>query len=219
MGSHRLVIRLAGMSGTETMYEVSVVPSVLFIFEILFVVTSLILLLAWKRYHKRTTSLLNERNDIADALVEMDTMVEEMREELENTEPANESYKYQQMRMSKTECEDISMRMKDYLEKEHAYRNPELKRGDIAKVLHVSVAKLSYVFSQHLNVNYYDFINYYRLEEFKKLIAEGEYQTYTIQALSERCGFRKSSFFSTFRKVEGMTPAEYLRQQKVNVNM
>ena len=51
----------------------------------------------------------------------------------------------------------------------------------------------------------------------QRLISEGEYKRYTITALSERCGFKKSNFFSTFRKVEGMTPVEYLKKEGVKL--
>ena len=64
-------------------------------------------------------------------------------------------------------------------------------------------------------MNYYEYINRYRLEEFKRQVDEGACSKYTITALSERCGFKKSSFFSTFRKVEGMTPTEYLRRKNI----
>ena len=214
IGRHQLMVRMAGMPGTETTFHIDVIPSTAFIIEMVLVLVVVGLMFAWKRYHKRTKSLLSERNDIADALVEMDSIVESLWEEQEEKEVSDESTKYQQMRMGHKECEDIVARMKQYIEKEGAYRNPELKRVDIAQSLGVPVAKLSYVFSQHLKINYYDFINHYRLEEFKQLIAEGEHLHYTIQALSERCGFKKSSFFSTFKKVEGMTPTEYLRQHK-----
>ena len=107
--------------------------------------------------------------------------------------------------------------MKDYIEKERVYTNADLKMKDLADVLHLSAPKLSQVFNLYLKENYYEFINRYRLEEFKRLIAAGEYKQYTITALSEKCGFKKSNFFSTFRKVEGMTPAEYLKKQGIKV--
>ncbi|MCI6549937.1 MAG: helix-turn-helix domain-containing protein, partial [Prevotella sp.] len=76
-------------------------------------------------------------------------------------------------------------------------------------------SKLSQVFSLYLKENYYDYINRYRLSEFKRLITEGENRRYTLLALSELCGFKKSSFFSTFRKVEHMTPTEYLKKNNI----
>ncbi len=89
--------------------------------------------------------------------------------------------------------------------------------ADLAKHLNLSASKLSQVFNLYLKENYYDFINRYRLEEFKRLIADGEYERYTLTALSEKCGFKKSSFFSAFRKFEGMTPAEYLKKHGIKL--
>ena len=104
-----------------------------------------------------------------------------------------------------------------YIEKNKVYTNADLKMKDLADVLRLSPSKLSQVFNLYLNENYYEFINRYRLDEFKRLIEAGEYHRYTITALSEQCGFKKSNFFSTFRKVEGMTPAEYLKKHGVKV--
>lgn len=104
--------------------------------------------------------------------------------------------------------------MKAYIEENRCYINPELKMSDLAEVLGMSSSKLSQVFSLYIKENYYEFINKYRLAEFKRLIDEGEYKKFTLTALSEKCGFKKSSFFSTFRRVEGMTPTEYMKKVK-----
>ena len=119
------------------------------------------------------------------------------------------------MKLDEEECARIVTQLKEYIEKEKVYTNAELKMKDLADVLRLSPSKLSQVFNLYLKENYYEFINRYRLEEFKRLIEKGEYKRYTITALSEQCGFRKSSFFSTFRRIEGMTPAEYLRKHGV----
>lgn len=227
-GNHKLTVRLAGISGSETTYTISVVPSFAFIVETLLVVLCVILIISWHRYQRRTHTLLSERNAMADALMEIEEEVESIREEQEEQAENNQdeeghssdgTVKYEKLKIPAEECQQIVECMARYITDNHAYRNPELKRSDIAQKIHVPAVKLSYVFTQYLNINYYDYVNQYRLAEFKRLIAEGEYQRYTIQALSERCGFKKSSFFNTFRKVEGMTPTEYLRQQKVNVNI
>ena len=75
-----------------------------------------------------------------------------------------------------------------------------------------SAHTLSYLFNQHLNRNYYDYINDYRIEEFKRLINEDEYSKYTLSALAELCGFSsRASFFRYFKKTTGITPNEYIR--------
>ena len=144
----------------------------------------------------------------------------EIEQELQEVEEvkSEEVQKYQKVKIDEQECADIVIRMKEYIEREKVYTNADLKMKDLADVLHLSAPKLSQVFNLYLNENYYEFINQYRLDEFKRLIAAGEYQRFTITALSEQSGFKKSNFFSTFRKVEGMTPAEYLKKEGINGN-
>ncbi|MBQ2968967.1 MAG: helix-turn-helix domain-containing protein [Bacteroidaceae bacterium] len=215
IGDHKLCVRLAGTPGTETTYTLRVLPTTLFYLEILLFIIAVSLFIVWWRYHKGTKLLLYERDEIEDVLVEMQRE-KVMESDAQETTP-EEVAKYQQLKMSEEECADIVSRMQSYLNTERVFTNPDLKRADLAQVLHVPVAKLSYVFSMYLKENYYEYINRYRLDAFKQLIDEGAYKHFTLTALSEQCGFKKSSFFSTFRKVEGMTPAEYLKRKNISI--
>ena len=66
--------------------------------------------------------------------------------------------------------------------------------------------------NQNMQTNFYDYINRYRLEDFKRKYRSANYSNLSTSALYEMCGFKKSSFFSTFKKMEGMTPSEYLKK-------
>lgn len=211
MGQHILTLRMSGVSGTETSYNLIVVPSVLFIIELVFFIMTIAALWLWWRYRKYTRTVISEHQITEQALIE------EMKEARSEKEKTDESAKYQKVRIDEAECADIVSRMKEYIERERIFTNQELKMKDLADVLHLSAPKLSQVFNLYLGENYYDFINRYRLNEFKRLIEAGEYKRFTITALSEQCGFKKSNFFTTFRKVEGMTPAEYLKKNGIRV--
>ena len=231
LGHHRLEVRLAGAEGTASVYDITVIPSGWAMFELVLLVVALVLLWLWWRFRKTTKVLLSERDEIEDALVEVDyelNELNELRAERETDYELNElnelktereepAAKYERVKVDEAECADIVRRMKEYIERERVFTNQDLKMKDLADVLHLSAPKLSQVFNLYLGQNYYDFINGYRLQEFKRLISAGEYKRYTITALSEQCGFKKSNFFSTFRKVEGMTPAEYLKKIGVKV--
>lgn len=206
LGKHQLRIRLLGAPGTEKTYSIFVVPSWLSILEMILLVAIIVLGLLWHRYHRNTKVLLTERNEIEEALIEV-----------EQAQQKQETPKYQRVKLDERECAEIVARMKKYIEAEKVYTNPELKMSDLAETLHLSSSKLSQIFSLYLKENYYEFINRYRLNEFKHLIDQGAYKKYTITALSEQCGFKKSSFYSTFRKVEGMTPAEYLKKRNISI--
>lgn len=230
LGSHSLQLRLAGAEGTATTYSIIVMPSALAIIEFVVLIAAIALLMLWCRYHKNTKILLNERDEIEGALMEaekaqqnaemqMQQMAEQqsVAAQAATASAATQSAKYSRVRIDEAECADIVKRMKSYIERTRIFTNPELKMSDIAEELNLSSSRLSQVFSLYMGENYYEFINRYRLEEFKRLIASGEYRRFTLTALSEQCGFKKSSFFSTFRRVEGMTPTEYLK--KLNIKL
>lgn len=202
MGQHTLTVRLMGVEGTETTWKLIVKPSVWAWLELILFIIAIVSLWLWWRYRKYTKEVIAEHQLTEQALIEES---EELRE------------KYQKVKVDEAECEDIVKRMKEYLECERVYTNADLKMKDLADVLHLSAPKLSQIFNLYLGENYYDFINRYRLDEFKRLIEAGEYKRFTITALSEQCGFKKSNFFSTFRKVEGVTPAEYLKKCGIRV--
>ena len=210
LGQHRLEVRLAGAEGTASVYTITVMPSFWAIFELFLLVVAMVALWLWWRYRKYTKEVISEHQLTETALLEE---MEELQQAQE--ESTAEAQKYQKVKVDEEECAAIVKRMKEYLDREQVYKNADLKMKDLADVLHLSAPKLSQVFNLYLGQNYYDFINGYRLAEFKRLIDEGEYKRYTITALSEQCGFKKSNFFSTFRKVEGMTPAEYLKKKGV----
>ena len=115
--------------------------------------------------------------------------------------------------MDEKELARLYRQMDEYVKENKPYLNVDLKMSDIATSMGVSPSVLSQVFSLHVKEPYYDYINRYRLEEFKRLIAAGQHKQYTISALSEQCGVKKTSFFSTIRKVEGTTPTEYIQKQ------
>lgn len=227
-GIHHLKVRLAGAPATERTYQIMVLPSWLAILELVILIAAIILLLMWRNYHKNTKVLLNERNEIEGALMEIeqekaqmevqqDLENESLESDVEETMGKSATQKYARVKVDEKEFADIVERMKAYIEEKRCFANPDLKMSDLAEVLGLSSSKLSQVFSLYVKENYYEFINRYRLEEFKRLIAEGEYKKYTLTALSEKCGFKKSSFFSTFRRVEGMTPTEYLKAQNIKL--
>lgn len=219
-GNHQLQVRLAGAPGTTATYTISALPSGWAIAETLLLLLSLTVLYLWRKDHSEKRFLQSDREEISEALLEAETELNSVEEDRGGQYPSSDDAaslagKYQKVKLDEEECKRIVAQLKDYIEKEKVYTNAELKMKDLADVLHLSAPKLSQVFNLYLKENYYEFINRYRLDEFKRLIDQGEYKRYTITALSEQCGFRKSSFFSTFRRIEGMTPAEYLRKHGV----
>ena len=216
IGQHTLTVRLMGVEGTETTWQLLVAPSVWAWLEFVLFIVAVVSLWLWWRYRKYTKEVITEHQMTEQALIEESEELRVKSEEYATTLD-DTTQKYSKVKIDEDECENIVSRMKEYLERERVYTDADLKMKDLADVLHLSAPKLSQIFNLYLGENYYDFINRYRLDEFKRLIEAGEYKRFTITALSEQCGFKKSNFFSTFRKVEGLTPAEYLKKHGIRV--
>ena len=120
--------------------------------------------------------------------------------------------KYKGSRLEQKDYEKIFYSLCRYLQHEKPYLNPDLKISEVAKAIGSTSANMSQFFTLYLNRSYHEFINSYRLEEFKSRIQDPKYKNYTITAVSEMCGFRKSSFFTTFKSQEGCTPSEYMER-------
>lgn len=123
--------------------------------------------------------------------------------------------KYKTNRLSDEECKRILKILDREMRNEKLYTNQSLKIADLAKVANTTSQSLSYIFNQYLNKSYYDYINEFRVEEFKFMISNDTYSKYTLEALSARCGFSsRASFFRSFKKVTGITPNEYIKNVK-----
>lgn len=198
-GSHNLYIRLAGSDNIST-YTINVTPDAMAYLEFILLII----------FIGGGTILAMRRKKIMHAMIQ----------QLKNKDKADENKtpkeKYSKAKMDDTEYESITKRLDKYLKTQKPYLDPNLKMTDVANTIACSSNKLSQVFSLHLNQNYYDYINNYRLEEFKQKIKNKEHYKYTITALSEQCGFRKTAFFNTFKRVMGITPAEYMQQISKN---
>ena len=120
--------------------------------------------------------------------------------------------KYKTNKVNVEECKRLAEKLEAVMRKEKPYTNPNLKIADLAVAIGTSAHTLSYLFNQHLNRNYYDYINDYRIVEFKHLVNKDEYARYTLSALAELCGFSsRASFFRSFKKAAGITPNEYIK--------
>lgn len=90
------------------------------------------------------------------------------------------------------------------------YTDPELNLSSLAATLELKENELSRLINQCGNVNFYLFINQFRIEKFKELILSPKAQQLSIIGLASEAGFAtKSTFYKVFKDIEGMTPKEY----------
>ena len=102
-----------------------------------------------------------------------------------------------------------------FLEKE-PYSDPDFTIVQLAKDLNSNVKYISSAIKQFENVNFKIFINRYRIDIVKELIAKDFHNKYTIRHMYVIAGFRhQSTFNKVFKDIEGITPTEYIKVDRV----
>lgn len=103
-----------------------------------------------------------------------------------------------------------------YMENEKPYLSAKLNISDVSMKLDCTEIELSQLLNNHLNVNFSNFINTYRVNEIKHRLNQDNLSKYTLKALSEQCGFSsKTTFYRVFKNVTGMTPLEYCKRENL----
>ncbi len=126
--------------------------------------------------------------------------------ETENTE------KYRNSGMKSEFSRELYQKLMKIMSEEKPYLDPRLSLARLAAMLEVSPNQLSQVINQEARVNFHDFVNNYRVEEF--IYRAGENKNYSLLALAFDSGFNsKSSFNNIFKKQKGLSPSAYLSKQ------
>ncbi|MEM6684153.1 MAG: helix-turn-helix domain-containing protein [Bacteroidota bacterium] len=96
------------------------------------------------------------------------------------------------------------------IQTEKLYTNPKLNLSTLAEALNMKERALSKLINHCSDANFYHFINKFRVEEFKRLLQSPKAKQLSILGLAQEAGFpSKSTFYSTFKSFEGMTPKQY----------
>ena len=117
--------------------------------------------------------------------------------------------KYAGSGLTEEEIGNYYAQLLSILENEKLYLNPELVLQDLADLMQSSSKVLSQVINKQSGKSFFDFINSYRCEEVKSIMANADPKV-TILEIMYEAGFNsKSSFNKEFKKLNGVTPTEF----------
>ncbi len=119
--------------------------------------------------------------------------------------------KYADKRIATSEAEVLLNRLTQLVENEEPFTDANLKSSDLAKKMQLSVHQLSQLLNDNLGKSFPVFINEHRIAKAQKMLASND--ILTLEAIGYECGFNsKSTFYTTFKKITGSTPARYKAQ-------
>ncbi|PKP38368.1 MAG: AraC family transcriptional regulator [Bacteroidetes bacterium HGW-Bacteroidetes-15] len=101
-------------------------------------------------------------------------------------------------------------KLNQYMVAEKPYLNPDLTLSQLANELEIPSHHLSQIINEHFNINFFDFINRFRVEDVKTKMFDPKYSHYSLLGIAFESGFNsKSAFNRIFKKFTGKTPSLY----------
>lgn len=118
--------------------------------------------------------------------------------------------KYANSSLSDQDVRTYWQQLRQYIEAEQPYLDPELSLAKLSEQLGRSSKELSQVINQTTGQNYSRYIASLRVEAAKAMLRQPDYEAYTIAAIAYESGFSSlSSFNAYFKKLVGTTAKAY----------
>ena len=109
------------------------------------------------------------------------------------------------------EVEKVSV----YMESMKPYTNPKLTLGELSNGLVLPPYQLSKIINNGFGKNFFDFINTYRIEEFKKRVDAPQFRNHTLLSIAFDVGFNsKTAFNRSFKKITNQTPSSFFNTKR-----
>jgi putative ABC transport system permease protein len=103
--------------------------------------------------------------------------------------------------------------LKRIMEEEKLFLDADINMTVLAEKMQLSNGYLSQIINQREGLNFYDYINRYRVEEVKKYLTDPKYSHLSLLGIAMEAGFKsKSTFNLVFKKLTGKTPSEFKNQ-------
>jgi AraC-like DNA-binding protein len=124
--------------------------------------------------------------------------------------------KYKKSGLDEEQSETLFKKLIWYMKSDKPYLDPEINIFELAGMIGIKKHHLSQVINEKTGMNFFDFINSYRVEEIKQKIKNGSDKNLTLLGLAMESGFNsKATFNNAFKKLAGITPREFQKSLKM----
>ena len=130
---------------------------------------------------------------------------------IDSEQPIQNSRKDKTNSIKNKDYNDIIQRLTLLMEQQQPYLDAEINLARLSSLMKTKPGLISEVLNSSLNQNFFDFINKYRIEEFKLKCLSEENRNLSVIGIAYDCGFNsKAAFYRAFKKFEGISPTAYI---------
>lgn len=110
----------------------------------------------------------------------------------------------------KTEELNKLEKLKNRIRETKVFLQPNASTEDVVKISGYTKTEILYLFEKEGDNSLSTYLNYLRVEEFKRQLNDPSNNAFTLIAIAKKCGFSsKTSFYRIFKSITNTTPSEY----------
>ncbi|MCF2876507.1 MULTISPECIES: helix-turn-helix domain-containing protein [unclassified Tenacibaculum] len=114
---------------------------------------------------------------------------------------------------------ELKEKLEKLFETDQVFKKQNLSLRETASLLETTDKKLSNYLNTELNTTFYEYVNSYRIQHFKKSISNGTSKNLTLLAIAFDSGFNsKATFNRVFKQQEGITPLQFKKSLEKKVS-
>ncbi|MEM1339340.1 MAG: helix-turn-helix domain-containing protein [Bacteroidota bacterium] len=163
-------------------------------------ITLSIMLIAFGFYGFRQTAIFSGNTIQDPSLLELDA-------------PSLKKAAYSKSGLTTKKVDELGGQLMDYMKFEKPFLDEDLSLSLLSEKSGINPSHLSQVINQHFDLNFYDFVNQYRVAEAKKMLSSRKFDHLSVLGIAYDCGFKsKSSFNRYFKKYTSLSPSEYKKK-------
>ena len=118
--------------------------------------------------------------------------------------------KYTQSKLSIEDLDGLKLNLEKLMEEKKPHLNNKLLKAELADMMGISNPEMARLLNEKIGMNFFDFVNYYRIKEFVILTKTERAKNLTFFGLAQESGFNsKTTFNKSFKKLMGSSPSEY----------
>ncbi|MEZ4962901.1 MAG: helix-turn-helix domain-containing protein [Saprospiraceae bacterium] len=131
----------------------------------------------------------------------------------EKTQPEQPERKYKKSLLDEADLTKYKRQLEQLMTDEKPYLDPDLTLRSLADMLDLPPNYLSQLLNEGFDKNFSEYVNSFRLEDFKTRAADPANSHLTLLGLAYESGFNSKTVFNAFfKKMEGMTPRAWVKK-------
>ncbi|MFC5044531.1 AraC family transcriptional regulator [Aquimarina hainanensis] len=129
------------------------------------------------------------------------------------------SKKYAQSKLTVSDMERLKQELDTLMQEKKPYLNSKLLKAEVAQMLGINNPELARLLNENIGMNFFEYVNYYRIKEFINLAKTEKAKQLTFFGLAQEAGFNsKTTFNKSFKKLTGTSPSAYFNQNTYDEN-